>query len=310
MYLHDYYQSTDVLLEILSGLLNANRVVNLAQTNLDWKDLRILYESILTYNRGDLIQSVDLIAEHTEKKIRSSVHLAFSLHYGTNYIKQLPPHIIERIEEIPERGPVGLKRGIDLNPFYHFSRSEYADIINNKNNWNFLFQKAFYPHQKEEVYELFQKLFALDDRRAHRDRPSYFREYRESVREILVGSVYLFESLNKLFEFAVRPPGLIFEREEKSLNVKVSFRDDKHCCNSKKHVISLQDEQGISKRLLKENMYIDLLQDSAIPSIFGVSSPTTLCVIASVLWKEGKLELNKTVKTHTLFKTSVIKLDS
>jgi hypothetical protein len=232
--------------------------------------------------------------------------LAFSLHFGTNYIKQLPSHIIDRIERTPERAPVGLKRGIDLNLFYHFSRSEYADLINNKNIWNSIFKQAFYPHTREEVYELFKKLFALDDRRAHRDRPSYFRKYREKVREILVGSVYLFESLNKLFEFAVRPPGLNFNRDGKTLNVRVSFQNDTHCINSKEWRINLQDEKEVSKRLLKENTYIDLLHDLTIPNVFGVSPPT-LCIIASVLVREGKLDLKKSDKEHTLFKTSPIK---
>jgi|Deesub1362A_J573_1020465.scaffolds.fasta_scaffold06451_3 hypothetical protein len=78
IYLHDYYQSTDVLLEILSGLLNANRVVNLAETNLDWRDLRVLYDGIAAYNQGGFIQSVDLISDHAEKKrfVQASIWLS------------------------------------------------------------------------------------------------------------------------------------------------------------------------------------------------------------------------------------------
>ena len=289
-FLQRYHQSARVLLDVLNDFLKANKVVNLVDTNLSKADLRGLLVAAVSLEDGDLDRAVDELNTRLEAKIRATFHLAFSLHYGSEYTQHIPEQILKRLEESQAKGQAVLKRKVDPNLFFHFSRSEYAELVNNKKHWRMIFESVFRPRQRDEVVLALQRSFSLDDRRAHRDRPDFFRKVREDIRSSIASGHWLLESLDNVFALALNPPGIVDTMSGDAHKIRISFVGEGQCAQSAKLRMSGVTMKEITTRLLAYPLDVELELDSSVPATFGYGLPE-VCVVGALLIREGKLDV-------------------
>ncbi|MHA2136016.1 MAG: AAA family ATPase [Candidatus Thorarchaeota archaeon] len=287
-YLQRYHQSAKALLEGLDTVLRVNRIVNVISSKNGNEELKWLMSAGALFEEGDLAGAIDKVNTILEKAIRSTFHLAFSLHYGPNHTKRLPPHVQDRIDKATYRGPELLRRDADVNLFYHFSRGEYAEIIDRKMYWESIFRPIFSPRSRKEIVAALRRTFSLDDRRAHRDRPAYFRKVREEIRASISAADWILESLGRTYLFATTPLQIDRRTEDSNHFVKISFGDDRSS-----QWWELPDERlrEISARIVRYKSTIDLSVDSNIPPIFGCTV-SELCATIMTLINERKIAVN------------------
>ena len=222
-YYYRYNQCATILLIKFEQLIEANEVVNITSSANRVSELRVLYEAASYFVGGELDKAIEKVNSDLEKKIRTIMHIIFSLHFGSNYLRCLPENSRQNIGKLDKRGPHLLKRPVDKNLFYHLSRSEYAQVVNEGQNWNIAIQAIFPERDKKEVVKALQLSFALDDREQHRDRLDYFRQRKELVRQAIVNAEWIFRSISYALTIALNPPGFSVQSEGNYKDVKESF---------------------------------------------------------------------------------------
>jgi len=286
-YYNRYCTSASFMLEILNQLLDVNRLVNILTSKNGTEEMRALMRAGVYLNDGDFDSAIEEVNSKIEERIRTVFHLSFSLHYGNNYLNKLPRHIQERIEDTPKKGPPGLKREIDVNLFYHFSRSEYAEIVNEKRHWQTFFNKIFAPNKRDKIVEMLQLTFSLDNRIQHRDRADYFRILREEIRKVIINADYLLYALAETLNLSINPEGFSHELKENINHIKVSF-------NSRRlnaaHLFKLPriNALDISKRLMSVKRKYNFSHELAISTLLNCTFSEAF-IILSILVKNGRI---------------------
>jgi hypothetical protein len=279
---HRYLQSAKILLEKIDQLIEATNVVNLVSSSNRTEELRILLQACNNLRAGELEKAIDEINSSLEKKIRVLFHLAFSLHFSSEYLSHLPESFQKRITELPNRGVIGLKRPLDRNVFYHFSRSEYSDIINSKDNWGLIFEKVFYPKTREEIVNALQLTFGLDDRKQHRDRIEYFRERKDKIRNAIFNAEWLMNLLSNVLTLAINPPGFFHEVQGDNFVARISFIGISQASSSFIWKIPIVKFEDIKKRLLRTSRELDFSEDNALMTLFDCSIAELLIAVAEL----------------------------
>ena len=231
-------------------------------------------------------KAIEKVISVLEKKIRTIMHIIFSLHFGSNYLRCLPENSRQNIGKLDKRGPHLLKRPVDQNLFYHLSRSEYAQVVNEGQNWNIAIQAIFPERDKKEVVKALQLSFALDDREQRRDGKDNFRQRKELVRQAIVNAEWIFRSISYALTIALNPPGFSVQSEGNYKDVKVSSLGEKQSVASALWRISLTHQEGISSRLLKMNRIVDFSDDLTITTLFNGSLAEILIVMVFLLRKD------------------------
>jgi sorbitol-specific phosphotransferase system component IIA len=281
-----YLQSAKVLLEKIEQVIEAKNVVNLIGSTNRNEELKTLLDACNNLRAGELEKPIEEVNSNLEKKIRVLFHLAFSLHFSSEYITHMPESFQMRIDEIPNRGIVGLKRPLDRNLFYHLSRSEYSEIVNSKNNWGLIFEKVFYPKTREEIVNALQLTFGLDDRKAHRERLEYFRERKEKIRQAIFNADWLMSSLSSALNLAINPPGFFHEVQADNFVARVSFTGISQASSSYVWKIPIAKFEEIRSRILKMSRTLDFSEDNAIMTLFDCSIAEILIVIAELVQRK------------------------
>jgi len=288
-YYQRYHQAAKTTIEKLSQLLEVNRLVNVVSSNNGREEKQLLFDAATYLQNGDLERAIEEINSCIERRIRVAFHLAFSLHYGSDYLRHLPASSQERIQIVPSKGPFPLKRAVDQNLFYHVSRSEYAEIVNEKNNWNNIFEKMFSPRSREEVVEALRATFCLDDRKQHRDRPSYFREVREEIHKAIRKADWLLYCLADVLRISANPDGFVDEMERDFHNVRVSFAGQEKALSSYQWRIPVSKEKEIAQRLTSMSKTVNFSDDIAVSTIFNGTIAEIFITIASLLRRKSLL---------------------
>ena len=283
-----YYRSARVLLETLAQLLEINRMINIVSL-VSWdEEMKAVYAAGSYLLNGDFEKALEEVNSRIEKRIRVAFHLAFSLHYGSDYLRHLPKSAQERIMNIGSKGPSPLKRPLDQNLFYHLSRSEYADVVNENTNWHSFLVKIFHPKTKEEVVNALRTTFSLDDRKQHRDRNEYFRTVREQIRQSISNAGWLLNSLALTLRLSIQPNGFSDEHEGENHIVRVSFLGQDQSVSAHPWYIDVRKETEIASRLMKADTTINFSEDLTVSTLYGGTFPEILLVIAE-LTKKGVL---------------------
>jgi len=292
----EYYQryctSVKVLIETLNQLLDANRLVNLLTLTNRTDEMRALMSAGVSLTDGDFSNAIESINSKIEKRIRTVFHLAFSLHYGNDYLHQFSQRIQSRIENVPRRGPIGFKRSIDENLFYHLSRSEYAEIVNERKHWDNIFCVVFEGKTRGQVYDMIRKTFALDNRKQHRDRVDYFRETREEIRKAIINADYLLKSLAKVIDLSITPNGIIQNLDQNNHLIKVSFVDETAANNNFEFEIPNNRIVDISNRIASTKRKYNFTHESAITTLFNCTF-AEFFIVLSMVSREGKINIKK-----------------
>lgn len=299
-YYHRYNQCAIILLEKLEQLIEANEIVNITSSPNGISELRVLYEAASFLVSGELDKAVEKINSDLEKKIRTIMHISFSLHFGSNYLRCLPEKSRQNIVELNKRGPQLLRRSVDKNLFYHLSRSEYSQVVNEGQNWNIALSTIFPGRTKNDVVNALQLSFALDDREQHRDRLDYFRQRKEFVRQAIVNAEWLFRSLSNALTIALNPPGFNLQNEENYHDVRVSFIGEKQTVTSALWRISLAVENDISSRLLKMSRTVDFSDDLTLTTLFNGSLAEILIIMVFLL-RKNLISIQKSPEGNMFF---------
>jgi hypothetical protein len=281
-----YLQSAKVLLEKIEQVLEVTNVVNVISSSNRNEELRVLLSASNSLRAGEFDKAIEEINANIEKMIRVLFHLAFSLHFSSEYVSHMPEGFQKRVSEIPNRGIAGLKRPLDRNLFYHLSRSEYAEIVNTKNNWGLIFEKVFYPKTKEEIINALQLTFGLDDRKQHRDRVEYFRERKDKIRQAIFNADWLMSSLTHILDLAINPPGFVNELQGDNFVVRVSFLGSSQATSSYVWKIPLTKFEEIKNRVILMPRKLDFSEDNAIMTLFDCSIAEIFIVIAEMIHKK------------------------
>ena len=286
-----YHHSAAIVLEKLAQLLEINRMTNILSSGNLREEMRVLFNAGNYLRNGDFDNAIEEINSNIEKKIRVAFHLAFSLHYGGNYMRALPTSAQERISNLNKKGPPSLRRTVDQNLFYHFSRSEYADVVNTKNNWRNMFEEVFSPKTRGEVVNALRITFALDDRKQHRDRKDYFRNMREAIRQSILNADWLFASLAKVLHLSINPHGFVDEMQDEYRKVRISFAGQDKCDSSYPWRIERSKEIEIASRLTKMSRTVNFSDDIAVSTLFNGTFAEVFITIA-VLLKSKRIEVH------------------
>lgn len=289
-YYQRYYHSATVLIERLEHLLEINRLINIISSLNRKKELASLFQAGNFLRNGDLDSAIEEANSSLEKRIRVAFHLAFSLHYGEEYLRFLPQQIQERILKLGKKGPVFLRRTVDKNLFYHFSRSEYAEVVNNKSIWSSFFEKIFYPRTREEIVQALRVNFALDDRSQHRDRIDYFRIQREKIRKAIINVDWLLHSLARVITLSLDPRSIFEESQNDIKTVRVSFVGKNQSDSSHPWKIDSTKENPISRRLTSFDRTLDFSDDMTISSQLG-GAFAEVFIIMSILRKQKLINI-------------------
>jgi len=281
-----YYQSASAILETLEQLLEINRMVNIASLKSWNEEMKAVYAAGNYLHNGDFEKALEEINSRIEKRLRVAFHLAFSLHFGSDYLKHLPKSAQDRISSVSSKGPIPVQRSVDQNLFYHLSRSEYAEVVNDNNNWNGFLLEVFRPKTKEEVVDSLRLSFSLDDRKQHRDRIEYFRNVREQIRQVVSNSGWLLNSLANVPRLSIKPNGYSDELAEDGHTVKVSYIGQDRCASSHPWKIDVKKEREITSRLLKADTTVNLSDDAVVSTLYNSMFAELFIVIAGLLKKE------------------------
>lgn len=290
-YYQRYSQSATVLLEKLDQLLSSNGVVKLVSSNNRREEMRMLFNAVNHLQNGELDKAIEVINSNIEKKIRAAFHLAFSLHFGPDYMGNLPESAQERIAGVSKKAPFPLKRAVDKNLFYHLTRSEYAEVVNSKINWSTIFQKVFPSKSREEVVGAIQLTFALDDRHQHRDRIDYFRERKEQIRQSIVNAEWLLHSLASVISLAMNPVALCEECQGDYHVIRISFVGQENCGSSYSWKIPILREKDISGRLIRMSRTINASEDNAVSTLFN-GGFAEIFIVMALLQKKGLIKVD------------------
>jgi len=296
-YYQRYCSSATVLLELLNQLLDANRLVNILTLHNGTEEMRALMKAGVYLTDGDFKNAIEAINSKIEERIRTIFHLAFSLHYGNDYIDRLPRHVQTRIQDVPRRGPIGLKRKIDENLFYHLSRSEYAEIINEKRNWDNFFKEIFSSNTRSRVVDMLQKTFALDNRKQHRNRVDYFRETREEIRKAIINADYILTALANAIQLSIRPNGFNQSLIGNNYQIKISYVDEKSANNNYMFIISKMKILDISNRLTSTKRKCNFAHESAITTLYNCSF-SEYFIALSMLVRDNKIQIEKSPESR------------
>lgn len=282
-YYQRYHQSATIILETLDQLLDINRnIVNILSLRNGREEMQTLFKAGNYLQKGDFEKAIEEINSKIESRIRVAFHLAFSLYFGNSYLSHLPSSAQERIQEITKKGPVSLKRSVDQNLFYHLSRSEYAEVVNEKNIWSNIFERVFSSKPREEVVEALRTTFALDDRKQHRDRVDYFRMVREQIRKAICNADWLLYSLADVLRLSINPGGFVDEIQDGVHSIRVSYVGQDRCTSSHAWKIPISREKEIAGRLMKMSRTLNFSDDIAVSTLFNGTFAEIFIILAEL----------------------------
>lgn len=173
-------QLLDLLLELIKGEA-FSRLINRRLVNTD---MRSIHKARNLFLNHSYMETVDVICELLEEKVRDIGFSVIRTIWGEKWSSIVPSDISEKLSKLEIKGHPRAKRALDTNFFYDLSRSEYGKIIFQKQ-----VRRAIFGEIKNidftRMKDMWELTFSLGDRKAHRDRPKYFREHATEIADAL-----------------------------------------------------------------------------------------------------------------------------
>ena len=195
--LHLHAQAVSDLARLLAALIQGESIARISGRRLTREDCISIHDARTVFWTQQYAATVDKIGGLVDGKIKDVLHAALRCARGPKFISMLPPDIQEKLKG-DKRGHPRTKRGMDQNFLYDLSRSEYAKVMFHGPIQRMLFYDVTSKDELSELRGSLELVFALEDRTAHRDRPSYFRGHATEIADALKGAPRLAELLNRL----------------------------------------------------------------------------------------------------------------
>ncbi len=135
-----------------------------------------------------------------------------------------------------------------------------------------------------------QRSFSLDNQRAHRDQPVYFRRVREETRKAISDGAWLLECLDNLVEKSLNPPGFLKREAGSEVFIQISFRGQAHVADSYEWRIFESVFRDLHGRISRRPAPVDLSVDSMVRAALGYSVAQT-CLVVADLVRRGETEI-------------------
>jgi len=297
--LQSYSQGANMILNSLTYLLKASRIVDISYLKVGFKEKKLIQKAAYEFECGALEDAIDTIADILERSIRTAFNIALSLHGGGDTTIKLPDGLKKSIKRKKEKGSHLLKTTPKENPLYHLSRGEYSEIIQFNQNWELIFEPAFEGKSKKEVIEAIRTIFAIDTRSHHRDDPSYFRKVKEQIRLSIIYVSWLLEGISKLYDLSISSPGFRKQVDRDEIKFTVSFAGESGLSHSENIIVSKSIGQKVVEKLIRY-AELDLSDEGGIISRYGIS-PTMVCILINYCIKEKKIACKKLPDSNSCY---------
>lgn len=174
--LHEHNEVIGQLVRDLREFLQGESICRLAGRRLTHDELSTIQRLRRSFAQFSYREVIDGAAELLESRIRGNCYVALRCAWGDGAADRIPATVRANIERLPERGHHRARRDNDVNFFFDMSRSEYSQVIFETNIFRVLFGDSMRANEKAKLKDGIELTFALDDRNAHRDRATYFKE--------------------------------------------------------------------------------------------------------------------------------------
>ncbi len=209
--LNQHSQALSTLCTLLSDLIRGEGVMKLSECKLTSKESFKMHEARTLFLNQQYSDAVDSASEVIDLKIKDMVYCELRFVRGNKLTTLLPKDIQEKLK-LPPRGHVMIKRFHDDNFFYHLSRSEYSKVIFQKEIRRIVLDNSLSESDLENIKSATELLFSLEDREAHKDRPTYFRNNATQIANVLKIVPSICESLNRAIEHMLIDDSFIFKK--------------------------------------------------------------------------------------------------
>ena len=248
--LHNHNKYIFQLLNLLPDLLKGESIVRLVDRKLSSAQMLSIHEIRMKFLNQSYEDVINGVCSAIEKTLRDVVYYCMRALWRDNSFQMLPDDVKKTVQALPERGHPRTRRDSDINFLYDVSRSEYSKILFNRTISKGLFSDWMSADELAKLKKLLELSFALDDRRAHRDREQYFRLHATDVLEILRGLPWILEKFQGLMEQFLFECKISTHTSDSALHIK--FKPFLQGA-SKSIVISVEKEnlKQMSKRILE-----------------------------------------------------------
>lgn len=280
--LHEHSQRVQQLLHVLQELVLGESICRLRGRKLSAETLDALHELRISFLHQNFQNVVAGCSELLERRIRETVYPALRALWGDKAISRIPKDVQEAIAKVPQRGHPRAKREADSNFLYDVSRSQYSKIIFEGTVAKALFGEHVDAGSRERIRDHIELSFSMNDRLAHRDRGSYFREKATEVGDILKGLPRTLEVLQAISTRFACDGEFVFERDSDG-----SYRgqfNPSFLPATATHRISKKEGLAVSKAILDAAAAKDIhVENLTSPLVAGSVPPELQLLILRVL---------------------------
>ncbi len=209
--LHQHAQAMSQMCRLLSDWIQGESISRLTGRALSDEDIAVLHEARTLFLSQRYAGAIDRVSGIVDSKVKDIVYPALRCAAAFRAPGLIPSDVRERLAK-PLRGHPRTKRSPDENFFYDVSRSEYSKIIFGKNTRRLIFPEMPSDEELKRLKESMELMFSLEDREAHRDRPTYFRRHSTEIVDALKHAPRICERLNGVVERLVIGSGFNLEK--------------------------------------------------------------------------------------------------
>ncbi len=265
--LHEHSQVVSQLLRLPQDLVKGEGIVRLMGRSLTADEFNLLHTLRLQFLSQAYRDVIERATEILETRIRDDVYPAMRAVWGEDTFKRLPPDVQKSVLGLPERGHPRARRGHDANFLYDVSRGQYSKVIFESTVYRALFDGLLDARQKERLKDTMELAFSLNDRTAHRDRASFFREHATEIGDVLQALPWVLEVFQSLCERFLSSGPFKFERKGETIDA--TFLIDS---SLNPPPVSIHVAKGEAMDLSRFVMETCAVKEIQIPTLYAICS--------------------------------------
>lgn len=285
---HDHNDAIAQLLRQLREYLQGENICRLSRRHLTEEEYATLNKLRQQFNQFAYKDVVDGVGELLEARIRANCFVALRVVWGDSAFDKLPVDVRTAIEKLPERGHARTRRPRDANFFFDMSRSEYAKVLSEGNISKAVFGELLSPTDRQKFRDALQLAFSLDDRRAHRDRGSYFKDKATEIGGILGDMPWVLEVLHKVVDRVLRTAEVTYTHMGTDYLEAVFLPSEQSSLSPRQVVVQGKDAQNLYwLQLQRIGEGPRVVSDLASICQSSSSSPEAQVLVLRMLLKRG-----------------------
>lgn len=193
--LYQHAQAMNDLSGLLSDLIRGDGVARITGRDLTSAESMGLHVARNLFLSQDYAGSLDKLCETLDSKIKDVIYPVIRCAKGDRLLSVLPEDMRVNLKREP-RGHQRTRRPADTNFLYDISRSEYSKVMFEGQCRRTIFGKLLQDMEFDQMKGSIELIFSLEDREAHRDRPSYFRQHSTEIADALKAAPRFCDLLN------------------------------------------------------------------------------------------------------------------